>query len=66
MMLQQKSVVKRTLRKETRNSVLPGSRQTDLRSPVEGLLRDIAFVLHATEMVRRTMEAERAMCSTAS
>ena len=66
MMLQQKLAVKRTTRKGVRSSVLPSSRQSDLRSPVEGLLRDLAFVLHSTEVVRRAVEAEQAMCSAAS
>lgn len=65
MMLQQKTAVKRTIRKGASNPVLPGS-QTDLRSPAESLLRDLALVLHATAEIRRSMEAEQALCSTAS
>lgn len=66
MMVQQKPAVKRMARKEVSKPVLPGSRQTELSSPVEGLLRDLALVLYATAVVRQGMEAEQAICSTAS
>ncbi|HEY7328577.1 MAG TPA: hypothetical protein VH592_13100 [Gemmataceae bacterium] len=66
MMLQQKSVVKRTHYKQIDNPVPRISRQTDLPSSPESLLRDVAFVLHATQVVRRAMEADPATCSAAS
>ena len=66
MILQQKSALRRTVSKELRNPVVLSSRETDLHSPVEGLLRDIALVLHATPRVRREMEAEQTICSAAS
>jgi hypothetical protein len=66
MMLQQKSTMRRTVRKGVSNPVLPDSRPNDLRSPVESLLRDVAFALHATSVVRRDMEAEQVISSTAS
>ena len=66
MMLQQKSPLRRTGDKGVKKSVLRGSDQTDLRSPVESLLRDLAFVLHATAVVRQSIEAEQAVYSAAS
>lgn len=66
MMLKQKTAPKRIVGKEVNKSVLRGSGQTELRSPVESLLRDLAFVLHATAVVRQNMETEQAMCSVAS
>jgi hypothetical protein len=66
MMLQQKSVAKRTQGEARKNPLLRGGKQTDLRSPVECLLRDVALVLHATEVVRRAMEVDQGVCSTAS
>jgi hypothetical protein len=66
MMLQQKAVVKKTLSKGINNPALPGNHQTDLRSSVESLLRDVAVVLHATQVVRRAIEADRTACATAS
>jgi hypothetical protein len=66
MLLKQKSAPKRTVSKEVNESVLRCSGQIDLRSPVESLLRDLAFVLHATAVVRKDMETEPTMCSVAS
>ncbi len=66
MMLKQKSAPKRTTSKRVNKSVLRGSGQTNLRSPVESLLRELAFVLHATVVVRQDMETEQTMCSVAS
>jgi hypothetical protein len=66
MMLKQKSAPKLTVSKEVNKSVLRCSGQIELRSPVESLLRDVAFVLHATAVVRQDMETEQAMCSVAS
>jgi hypothetical protein len=66
MMLKQKSAPKRTVGKEVNKSVLRCSGHTELRSPVESLLRDLAFVLHATAVVRKDMETEQTMCSVAS
>ncbi len=66
MMLQQKTTPRRAQNKKVGGPVVPASRQVDLRSPVENLLRDVAFVLHATELVRKSMQIEQAICSTAS
>jgi hypothetical protein len=66
MMLQHKSAQKRTIHNGFSDPVSLGSRQTDLKAPVERLLRDVAFVLHATEVVRRAMEAEQALFTAAS
>jgi len=66
MMLQQKTPSKRTVGKKVNKSALRGSGQTNLRSPVESLLRDVAFVLHATALVRQDMQTEQAMCSVVS
>lgn len=66
MMLQQKSTMRRTARKGASNLVLADNRPTDLRSPVEGLLRDLALVLRATAAVRQDIEADKAICSAIS
>ncbi len=66
MMLQQKSPRRRTGVKGMKKSVLGGSDRTTMRSPVEGVLRDLAFVLHATAVVRQAMEAKQAVYSAAS
>ncbi len=65
MMLKQKSAPKRATSKRLNKSVLRGSGQTDLRLPVESLLRELAFVLHATAVVRQDMEMEQTTCSAA-
>ena len=56
------TAVRRKVCKAMRNSVQTGG-PSALRSPVEGLLRDLALVLHATAKVRRMMEAEQVTCS---
>ena len=66
MMLQQKAAKRRTICKDESNPDFSGSRQANLHSPVEGLLRDLALVLHATAAVRQEMEAEQALYSAAS
>jgi hypothetical protein len=56
------AAARRKVCKGMRNLVRAGSPR-ELRSPIEGLLRDLAVVLHATAKVRRMMEAEQLSCS---
>ncbi len=62
MMRQAQTAVRRKGFKGVRHSVRAGN-PSELRSPVEGLLRDLALVLHATAKVRRMMEAEQFVSS---
>lgn len=62
MLRQSHTALRRKLYKGMGHSVRAGS-PSEARSPVEGLLRDLALVLHATAKVRRQMEAEQLTCS---
>lgn len=57
------STVRRSVSQEMRSFVSPEN-PSDL--PAESLLRDIALVLHATAVIRRSMDAEQTPCSAVS
>lgn len=63
MIAMQQSAGRRTIRKREKNSVLPES-QSELRFPLDSLLRDVALVLHATAAIRRTIDEEKATYAT--
>ncbi len=65
MIRQQQTMARKAVREGERNRVRCGNPRV-LRPSVESLLRDLALVLHATETVKRDMEAERALLLAAS
>lgn len=61
----QQPTARYSVRQEMRNRAASNN-PSDLRSPVESMLRDIALVLHATAAIRRSMDAEQTSCSVVS